>query len=271
MTRREDKDMLLMEKRFVELSRLAYQREIITYSDFLNLNEQNILHSLPKDSLYTRVISFGGYEAAERQMVAFVPDALYLRYGIIDSQPQDSAFYQKWEFPFTALVIAPQNRKFAENLSHRDYLGAILNLGIDRAKTGDIIQIQGDAVIFVHNDIASFVAEELTRVRHTTVKVSFVDNIVFDFSPEYEEIRGTVASVRLDSLLPLAFSSSRSRLSGLIEGEKVFVNGKLITSNGYQVKEGDIISVRGMGKFRYDGAGGQTRKKRISVTIRKYK
>ena len=66
----------MLEKRLVELSRTAYQRDIITYTDFMNLNEQNILHTLPKDQLYTRVVSFGGYEMAERQMAAFIPDAL---------------------------------------------------------------------------------------------------------------------------------------------------------------------------------------------------
>ena len=102
------------------------------------------------------------------------------------------------------------------------------------------------------------------------VRVSRKESALKDYSPDFEEIRGTVASVRLDSLLPLAFSSSRTRLSGLIEGAKVFVNGRLVTSNGYQVQEGDIISVRGMGKFRYDGAGQRTRKNRIYVVIHKY-
>lgn len=91
-----------------------------------------------------------------------------------------------------------------------------------------------------------------------------------EYVPRTEAVRGTVSSVRLDSLLPLAFSSSRSRLSGLIEGAKVFVNGKLITSNGYQVKETDLISVRGMGKFRYIGTGGKTKKNRLSVEIERY-
>ena len=77
----QEKDRQMLEKRLVELSRTAYQRDIITYTDFMNLNEQNILHTLPKDQLYTRVVSFGGYEMAERQMAAFIPDALYLRYG----------------------------------------------------------------------------------------------------------------------------------------------------------------------------------------------
>lgn len=77
----QTKEIKLLEKRFTELSRLAYQRDIITYSDFLNLSEQNILHTLPKDTLYSRYVSFGGYELAERQMAAFIPDALYLCYG----------------------------------------------------------------------------------------------------------------------------------------------------------------------------------------------
>ena len=93
---------------------------------------------------------------------------------------------------------------------------------------------------------------------------------MINYTPDLQQIKGTVSSVRLDSLLPLAFSSSRSKLSGLIEGAKVFVNGKLITSNGYQVKEGDLISVRGLGKFRFEEAGKITKKNRISVTIQKY-
>ena len=260
----QEKDEKLLEKRFAELSRTAFQRDIITYTDFLNLNEQNILHTLPKDTLYTRVVSFGGYELAERQMAAFIPDALYLRWGK-SSDPLD---YTK--YPFSAVRIAPLNRKFAEELTHRDYLGAILNLGIERCKTGDILTDREGAVVFLHRDMAGLVMDELTRVRHTSVKAELLSAGLIDYSPEYEEVRGTVASVRLDTLLALGFSSSRSRLTGLIEGGKVYVNGRLITSNGYQPEEGDVISVRGRGKFRYQETGGKTRKNRISVVLRRY-
>ena len=260
----QEKDVQMLEKRFIELSRLAYQREIITYTDFLNLNEQNILHTLPKDRLFTGYRSFGGYFMAERQMAAFIPDALYLRYG------KSELTMEELDFPFCAVKISPLNRKFAGEMSHRDYLGAVLNLGIDRSKTGDILIDGSDAVIFVHRDLESFLKEELARVRHTSVRLDSIDIQDFDYTPRYEEIRGTVASVRLDSLLALAFSSSRSRLSGLIEGGRVFVNGKLITSNGYQLKDGDIVSVRGMGKFRFEGTQGTTRKNRITVSVRRY-
>ena len=258
-----EKDRKLLEHRFIELSRIAYQREIITYTDFLNLNEQNILHTLPKDSFYALYQSFGGYDTAERQMIAFIPEALSLRYG-------EKMTPYEIEYPFEAVKIAPRNAKFAETLSHRDYLGAILNLGIERSKTGDILMDEKEALLFVHKSMFSLLMEELTRVRHTFVDCKAVDLQEINYEPQYDLIRGTVSSVRLDSLLPLAFSSSRSKLSGLIEGAKVFVNGKLITSNGYQVKDGDIISVRGMGKFRFSGTGGKTKKNRISVEIQKY-
>ena len=118
--------------------------------------------------------------------------------------------------------------------------------------------------------MADFISDELIKVRHTNVITDITDISNLNYSPRTELIKGTVASVRLDSLLSLAFSSSRTRLTGLIEGGKVFVNGRLMTTNAYQVKEDDIISVRGMGKFKFTGGEGKSRKNRIYVTIEKY-
>lgn len=128
---------------------------------------------------------------------------------------------------------------------------------------------EDSALLFINKDLVSVVTEDLTQVRHTVIDSSVINLDMINYTPDFQQIKGTVSSVRLDSLLPLAFSSS-SKLSGLIEGAKVFVNGKLITSNGYQVKEGDLISVRGLGKFRFEEAGKITKKNRISVTIQKY-
>lgn len=217
-----EKDQYLLEKRFIELSRNAYQRDFITYSDFLNLNEQNILHTLPKENLFTQILTFGGYGMAERQMAAFIPDALYLRCG---KKELDPALIR---YPFKALQVLPLNRKFSEDLTHRDYLGSILNLGIDRSKTGDILIENNTAILFAHDDIVSFLCSELTRIRHTSVKTEELPSFDIQYTPKYEELTGTVASVRLDSLLSLAFSSSRTKLSGLIEGGRVFVNGNLL-------------------------------------------
>lgn len=255
------KEEQLLEKRLVELSRVAYHRERITYSDFLNLNELNILHSLPKDTLFTKYFLFGGYESAERQLAAFLPDALSLRV-----ENEESLFFDA----ISVIKISPLHEKYSEELSHRDYLGAILNLGIERNKIGDIVLEKNFAYVFARPQMRDFLIENLDRIRHTAVMVREEELHGFSYSPRFEEMKGTVASVRLDSLLSLAFSSSRSKLCPLIEAGKVFVNGKLVTSNAYQPKEGDRVSVRGMGKFQYVKTMGNTKKGRVSVLIYKY-
>lgn len=248
------KDEIILAKRLKELSAAAYQRDIVTFSDFLNLNELNILHTLPKDTLSSKYVCFGGYEYSERQIAAFIPDALSYEYN----------------YPISKLKIAPLGAKFAENLGHRDYLGAVLNLGIERSKIGDILVLENSAVLFCNDSMADYLTEHLTRIRHTPVSVSVISDMEFKYQPKFEEIKGSVASVRLDALLSLAFAASRSKLTAYIENGKVFVNGRLMTSNGCQIHENDIISVRGLGRFIYDGLLSQTKKGRYYVTLRKY-
>ena len=249
-----NKEELLLQKRLVELSRIAYTREIVTFSEFLNLNELNILHTTPKNMLLSQYKTYGGYGLSERQMAAFLPDALYYDY----------------QYPIQIIEISPVNRKFAEELSHRDYLGAVMNLGIERCKLGDILIEDGKAILFAKEELASYIMEHLTRIRHTTVKTSILPAFEDSYEPRYEELKGTVASVRLDTVLSLAYPLSRSKVTGLIEGARVFVNGKLVTSNGYSLKEGDILSVRKMGRIGYNGILSETKKGRYMVSIRKY-
>lgn len=250
-----NKEEILLQKRLTELSRVAYHRGIVTFSDFLNLNELNILHTTPKNMLLSQYKTYGGYGLSERQMAAFLPDALYYEY----------------QYPIQAIQITPSSRKFAEELSHRDYLGAVMNLGIERSKIGDILTRDGSAILFVNEDLASYITEQLTRVKHTVVNAAPVFDFREDYQPDYETIKGSVASIRLDTVLSLAFPLSRSKLTSYIEAGRVFVNGKLISSNGYRLKEGDIISVRKMGRILYDGILSETKKGRYMITVRKFR
>jgi RNA-binding protein YlmH len=243
-----------VEKRLLDLAQMAYKRGIITYSDFLNLNERNIFQAIRPKLSYVVTESFGGYELAERQMAAFLPDAL--------------VFCP--EYPIACLKLTPLQEKFAEKLNHRDYLGSVLNLGLDRCKLGDIVVEDSHAYLFCQERIADFICENLTRVKHTPFMAVRVEHTDLHYEPKYQEITGTLASVRLDSLLSLAFKASRSSLTSLIEGGRVFVNGKLITSNGYQPQAEDLVSVRGMGRFCLKEIGGQSKKGRSYVTIWKY-
>ena len=248
----------LLQKRFQELATAAQRRDRVMFSDFLNLNEQNILHQLLQKFSWIKGETFGGYEGAERQMAAFVPDDWHERTG------------DGLDYPISCIKIEPQNLKFAEKLSHRDILGALMNLGIERSRTGDIAVCDGEFYLFCSTSMADLICRELGRIRHTSVKCTLCDPADFSYSPDVEKIKGSVASVRLDSVMALAFQSSRSSLLSLIEDAKVFVNGKLITTNAYTLKPNDLVSVRGMGKFRYIDVLGQTKKGRCMVEIEKF-
>ena len=135
----------LFEKRMIELSKNAYYRGILTFSDFLDLNELHMLHGLPLHQYGVKVETYGGHALAERQMAAFIPDAFFF-------QP---------DYPLSCICLKPSAAKFAETLTHRDYLGAILNLGIERSKIGDILVEDKKAYVFCHETLAPFLLEEL--------------------------------------------------------------------------------------------------------------
>lgn len=242
-------------KRIMELGRNAYERDIVTFSDFLDLNEQNIVHGLALNHQGYQLEWFGGYEMSERQMIAFLPDALSYN----------------WCFPIRCLHIQPKSLKYSEKLTHRDYLGALLNLGVLRCKIGDIIVNEdSSAYVFCQDKIADFFLQEVCRIRHTNVVVEEISDITDLITHQEEELTGTVASVRLDSVIALAFKSSRSSMIPFIESGKVYVNGKLVVSNGYTLKDDDIVSVRGKGKFRFGRTTNKTKKGRYGVTIYRY-
>lgn len=245
----------LFAKRMQELARMAYQRDIVLFSEFLDLHEQNMVHRLDRRILNGVHIEFsGGYGTAERQMAAFVPDALcYV-----------------WTYPFVCLEIKPDAPKYAQTLTHRDFLGAILHLGIERDTLGDILTENNRALVFCHEKMADFLMQELSMIRHTAVTASLYDGDPSLIAPKTEEIVGTVASVRLDTLIALAFHTSRSQVASLIPDGRVFVNGKLVTSNGCHLNDGDLISVRGMGKFRFDTCLSTTKKGREMVRVQRF-
>lgn len=249
MTREES----LLAKRFIDLSRQADNKGFVTFSDFLNLNEQNIFHTC-KSELYTGFELFGGYEYAERQMIAFLPDALMF----------------PGEYPFVCCKIEPLNHKFADALTHRDVLGSLMNLGIDRSKVGDILVKDNVIYVFCHKSISSFIMEELTRIRHTTVSVCLTELENNDIKPNLELCHSIVSSNRLDSLVGAMCKLSRSQSADLIKSGRVFINGKETLSTSYACKTEEIISVRGFGRFRFKQAAGETRKGRVKIEYEKY-
>ena len=261
----------ILTARFRDLAARTYQKDILTHTDFLTLAEQAVLADLksgrfPEERLDpVPVILRGGFEEAERKIALFLPS--YLDEDMIRSMEEAG------EFPITCLHVRSGQAKFSDDLTHRDFLGALMNLGIERDRIGDILiePDQSGAYIFVMTAMADLIAEELTRVRHTTVSAALVPFKECRVRPSFDLREGFISSERLDVILAMVYRLSRTKAQALIEAEAVSVDGRLMTGSGGTVKASSRVSVRGYGKFIYDGADGSSRKGKLHARVRVFK
>lgn len=233
------------EKRFIELHNRSYERNILCFTDFLNMEEQSVL-----ENTYLPCIKYGGYDGSERVVACFgehaaVPD-----------------------FPIVLLELAPVNKKFADKLTHRDFLGALMNLGIKRELLGDIIISENAGYLFCLEHISEYIIDNLSKIKHTVVSVKRLDELPKTAVKKPEEKQVIVSSLRLDALISAVFRLSRSESNKLFSQDKVYVNSRAVSNNSYQLKDGDIISVRGFGRINYVSQLKTTKKNRIVVQIK---
>lgn len=259
----QEKEILFTKKRILECAQLAYQKEILVYTDFLGLAEQNLFYSSIKEFPAVTYSCYGGTKEAERFCIAF--DGREMVSHLTQSIIEDYDL-----FPIVCICISPSNIKYSETLTHRDYLGALLHLGITRNKLGDIYIKDKKAYLFCIESIADFLCKELCTVKHTLVSCEIITPEEEFLKPVFQEITNTVASLRLDSFLSIAFQTSRSSITSYIDAEKTYINGRLVTKASAQLKEDDIVSVRGKGRFSVKEIKNTTKKGRIVVTINKY-
>ena len=196
----------------------------------------------------------GGYDGAERKILAAGRED--------EAGPPDP--------PLSVIAVKPKNARYAETLTHRDYLGAILGLGIDRSLIGDILVREKQAWFLCLSSAAEMIASALTQVRRTTVEVQVAAADISELQPHLVPVRLNVASERLDAVVAAFAGLSRGQAEKLFSAEKVFVNGRTATDRSARLKEGDILSVRGSGKAIYDGIEHETKKNRLWVRLRKY-
>ncbi len=256
-----------LSRRFQDLAEAADRKGTITFTDFLNLSEQNIYDQTLQKFPCIHGETFGGYEGAERLIAAFIPEEIL---WMPEEKSNQILSPSKIPFPICCIHISPRSLKFSDNFNHRDVLGALMNLGIDRGKVGDILVSDHEADLFCDFELSDLICRELLKVRHCQVECKLSEEVGFTYSPATKCVQGSIASVRLDSLIALGFGVSRSSLAGMISGGKVFVNGRKIFSGAYTPKEGDLISVRGLGKMKYDGCQGKTKKGRMIATVERY-
>lgn len=227
-----------------------------TFTDFIPILKYLEFRSiLFKQHIEQNVSIFGGFEEAERIIIGFFPEYVEADNNL---------------FPISILEIT-YNEKYSRALTHRDFLGSILGLGIDRAKVGDILIDNNKAICFLYNDIVDYVHINLEKVGSTNVKTKVLKLQNYNIpKPKLEEKTIIISSIRIDSVLSGVFNISRGKISDYIKGEKVFLNFAIETSSSKNVKENDIITLRGMGRIKILNVVGRTKKDKIILNIAKY-
>jgi RNA-binding protein YlmH len=199
---------------------------------------------------------FGGYEGAERQMLVYLPEYL-----------ERDALYEE----DSPLVCLRATFFDGDTPSHRDFLGALMGEGIARETVGDICVGKGQCDFFVTAEIAPYILQNFTGAGRTKVHLEAIPlSEVSVPEPETKEIRDTVASVRLDSIISSGFRIGRSAAAQYVSAGKAAIDGLPCEKPDKTVSEGCKISVRGLGKLKLATIGGQTKKGRISVVIHRY-
>lgn len=237
--------------RIEDAFRLCVQRNQPRFVGFLNERERLSAEAVVRRHPECRAVFWGGYEQAQRTMLCVLPDYL----------PQDGT-----SAPITALGF---HFRTQAALTHRDFLGTMMACGIRRECVGDILCTSGLAVAFVETAMADFLQENITKVGGEGVRIEYPFTGELPSVGGTEDRRDTVASSRLDSVLRVMLRTSRTEAARRIAAGAVSVNHTECLDADRILSDGDIVSVRGSGRFRIK-IGDVTKKGRLSVTVQKF-
>ena len=246
-------DRLLLAKLWDKVN-AGIRRNIVSSTCFLSPRELELARFLFGEPEGLR--AFGGYGDAERKMLVYLPDYFDDDYLTGEDSPVvclRASFYE------------------GDSPSHRDFLGALMGSGIGRETVGDICVGKTSCDFFVTAEIAPYILQNFTSAGRVKLHLEVIPFDQVDIpEPEVVQIRDTVASVRLDSIVSAGFRIGRSLAAQHICAGKAAINGLPCEKPDKAVSQGDKISVRGLGKICLKTLGGQTKKGRISVVIDRY-
>ncbi|MBP3604824.1 MAG: hypothetical protein J6J79_11825 [Lachnospiraceae bacterium] len=244
-----------MKKRFLELANKAYNHNIYTFTGFLGLSEMADFYEIEREVSFIKWEISGGHQDSERVMI---------RFGSAEQ------FGYEEPFPIVCLKIRPLMQKFADKLSHRDFLGALMNLGIERDTLGDIVLKENQGYLLCTETIAPYICENLTRIKHTSVICEITRELPIETEEDAQEVKLQVSSIRIDGVMAKVYHFSRGESVEYFRQKKVFVNGRLCENNSYSLKENDVVTVRGYGKFVFDQNLGLSKKGKLNIAVKCY-
>lgn len=236
------------------------QREKLENTDFLDMYQLSLVSNFLKKIDFTNYIFYGGFEESERKVLILYPEKYNLE------------MVEKNYSKIIKIIRINLSEEDYKKYSHRNYLGGIVKIGMKREKVGDILVFDEGADILVKEESSLILKQELgTLTRFENAKFEILN--IKDLRKQelkVEEISIIVPSFRLDNFVSDLAKTSRSKAVQIIESERVFINGKCETKVSKQVKSGDIITIRGKGRFVVKEFGGNTRSGRTVVKIEKY-
>ena len=240
-------DRLLLAKLWDKVN-AGIRKNIPAHTGFLSPREQNLGEFLFGNQ--EGLSLFGGYEDAERKMYLYLPDYMEECSSIVCLR----AVFYKDEHP-----------------NHRDFLGALMGCGITRESVGDILVSENSCDFFVTEEIADYILQNFDKAGRTSLQITAIplDQVSLP-EQSFSEIKDTVASVRLDSIIASGFRISRGSAAEYILAGKAAMDGLPCEKPDKAIPENTKISVRGLGKLKLARIGHTTKKGRISVTIHRY-
>jgi RNA-binding protein YlmH len=248
---KDNRDDELLRAKVNDAVRSVQWKHSPRFVGFLDEYQSHLAAGILRSAKVPNVQFWGGYEGAERTILGVFP----------------------WEPESDSFPVTPLSVRFSKtsSLSHRDFLGALLSLGLQRNVIGDILPEEGRCVLFVKDEIADFICTGLSRVGGVGVICEVTQDPSLPSGPAFEELSNTIASERLDCVLGALLPMGRERCQELIRTSFVQLNHQTVLCADKRVAEGDKISVRGTGKFIVDQIGPITKKGRLRFIARKYR
>ena len=253
-------DKLLISK-LLDQEELSKTKNKITTTDFLDLHEQYLLEKILKENKIINYIIHGGINESERKIILFYPEKLE---QVAKNNPKNL-------LDISAIRINLP-KELEATYTHKDYLGALIKIGISREKIGDILVDKNGADILIKNEILKFTLinlKDLTRFSKSEIIQINLDE-VREKVQNMQELKIIVPSMRLDAVVSELARTSRNKADELLNLGKVFINFENITKGTKQVKEKDIITIRSKGRFIIDRIDGQTKSGRTVLLVNKY-
>lgn len=256
----EVEDKLIIAK-LMDKIKLSKTRNKITNTEFLSIYQKEIIQKELNKNKIKNYFFFGGYEGAEGEILIIYPEKLERE--IVEKTLENIIKVIR--------IILPKELK--GKYTHRDYLGAVMQTGLNRNRIGDIAVHEDRAYIIVLKENAEYIKgflKELTRFNKSKIEIVDFEEIEIK-EQEFEEIKINISSARLDNFVSEIAKISRKKAEEILLEEKVFINSKIETKGSKIVKENDILVVRGKGKFIISEITQNTKGNKIIANIKKYK